>query len=96
MAYYYKEMGWKTCLVCADTSRAGAFDQLKQNADKARIPFYGSYIELDPVTITVKGVDKFKNDGFEMIVVDTSGQHKQEVAMFEEMLQVSSAIVRTL
>ena len=29
-AYYYKRKGWKTALVCADTFRAGAFDQLKQ------------------------------------------------------------------
>jgi signal recognition particle subunit SRP54 len=41
MAYYYQKKGWKTSLVCADTFRAGAFDQLKQNATKARIPFYG-------------------------------------------------------
>ncbi|KAL3069432.1 hypothetical protein niasHS_018157 [Heterodera schachtii] len=92
MAYYYQKKGWKTCLVCADTFRAGAFDQLKQNATKARIPFYGSYTEVDPVIIAANGVDKFKNDGFEMIVVDTSGRHKQEVALFEEMLQVSNAV----
>jgi signal recognition particle subunit SRP54 len=42
-AQYYKKKGWKTCLVCADTFRAGAFDQLKQNASKIKIPFYGSY-----------------------------------------------------
>jgi signal recognition particle subunit SRP54 len=41
MAYHYQRKGWKTCLICADTFRAGAFDQLKQNATKARIPFYG-------------------------------------------------------
>lgn len=51
MAYYYQRKGWRTCLVCADTFRAGAFDQLKQNASKARIPFYGSYMEPDPVVI---------------------------------------------
>lgn len=28
--------------VCADTFRAGAFDQLKQNATKLRVPFYGT------------------------------------------------------
>lgn len=33
--------GWKAALVCADTFRAGAFDQLKQNATRARIPFFG-------------------------------------------------------
>lgn len=91
LAYHYLKKGWKTCLVCADTFRAGAFDQLKQNATKARIPFYGSYTELDPVVIAQEGVDKFKSEGFEIIVVDTSGRHKQEDSLFEEMLQVSNA-----
>merc|ERR1711881_537546 len=62
MAYWYKKKGWKTCLVCADTFRAGAFDQLKQNATKAQIPFYGSYTESDPVLIAQDGVEKFKQE----------------------------------
>jgi signal recognition particle subunit SRP54 len=35
--------------------RAGAFDQLKQNAAKAGIPFYRSYAETDPVKVAVDG-----------------------------------------
>ncbi|KAH0620545.1 hypothetical protein JD844_021109 [Phrynosoma platyrhinos] len=92
LAYYYQRKGWKTCLICADTYRAGAFDQLKQNATKARIPFYGSYTEMDPVIIASEGVEKFKNENFEIIIVDTSGRHKQEDSLFEEMLQVANAI----
>jgi signal recognition particle subunit SRP54 len=92
MAYFYQKKGWKTCLVCADTFRAGAFDQIKQNATKAKIPFYGSYTEADPVVIAQVGVDKFKAEGFEIIIVDTSGRHKQEDSLFEEMLQVSNAV----
>ncbi|VDI83921.1 signal recognition particle subunit SRP54 [Mytilus galloprovincialis] len=90
LAYYYQKKGWKTCLICADTFRAGAFDQLKQNATKARIPFYGSYTEIDPVVIAQEGVDKFRDENFEIIIVDTSGRHKQEDSLFEEMLQVSN------
>ncbi len=56
LSYYYLRTGWKTALVCADTFRAGAFDQLKQNATKCRIPFYGSYTETDPVVIATEGV----------------------------------------
>ena len=92
MAYFYQKKGWRTCLVCADTFRAGAFDQLKQNATKARIPFYGSYTEADPVVIAAEGVDKFKKEGFEIIIVDTSGRHKQEDSLFEEMLSISNAV----
>ena len=34
------------------------------------------------------GVEMFKNEGFEIIIVDTSGRHKQEDSLFEEMLAV--------
>lgn len=92
LAYYYQKKNWKSCLVCADTFRAGAYDQIKQNATKARIPFYGSYTEVDPVVIAQEGVEMFKKEGFEFIIVDTSGRHKQEDSLFEEMLAVANAI----
>ena len=38
-ANYYQRRGFKVAMVCADTFRAGAFDQLKQNATKLRVPF---------------------------------------------------------
>ena len=91
-ANFYQKKGWKVGLVCADTFRAGAFDQLKQNATKCRIPFYGSYTEMDPVKIAEEGVTFFKEKKFEIIIVDTSGRHKQEEALFDEMKQVSNAI----
>ena len=91
LARYYKRKGWKCALVCADTFRAGAYDQLQQNATKAHIPFYGRYTEMDPVVIASEGVETFKKEGFEIIIVDTSGRHKQEESLFEEMLQVSNA-----
>ncbi|TPX32609.1 hypothetical protein SmJEL517_g04326 [Synchytrium microbalum] len=92
LAAYYQRKGWRVCLVCTDTFRAGAFDQLKQNATKAKIPYYGSYTEVDPVVLAAEGVDKFKKEGFEIIIVDTSGRHKQETELFEEMRQISAAV----
>eukprot|EP01126_Amoeba_proteus_P046783 TRINITY_DN5303_c0_g1_i8.p1 TRINITY_DN5303_c0_g1~~TRINITY_DN5303_c0_g1_i8.p1 ORF type:complete len:383 (+),score=66.21 TRINITY_DN5303_c0_g1_i8:204-1352(+) len=92
MAAWYKKHKWRPCLVCADTFRAGAYDQLSQNATRANIPFYGSYTERDPVKIAKEGVDKFKEVGNDIIIVDTSGRHKQEKALFEEMQQVAAVI----
>ena len=46
--------------------------------------------------IASDGVDKFKEENFEIIIVDTSGRHKQEDSLFEEMLQVYNAIVRNM
>ncbi|KAF1334392.1 Signal recognition particle protein srp54, partial [Globisporangium splendens] len=91
-AHYYQRKGWKTCMVCADTFRAGAFDQLKQNSTKLRIPFYGSYTEADPVRIAEEGVRQFRAEHYELILVDTSGRHKQESDLFAEMQEVSAAV----
>ena len=69
LAHFYARKGWKVGLVCGDTFRAGAFDQLKQNAAKAKIPFFGAYDEADPVKIVHEGCAKFKAEKFEIIIV---------------------------
>ncbi|KAL6954960.1 signal-recognition-particle GTPase [Sarracenia purpurea var. burkii] len=48
-------------------------------------------MESDPVKIAVEGVERFKKENCDLIIVDTSGRHKQEAALFEEMRQVSEA-----
>mmetsp|Transcript_11955 Transcript_11955/g.35795 ORF Transcript_11955/g.35795 Transcript_11955/m.35795 type:complete len:489 (-) Transcript_11955:354-1820(-) len=95
-AHYLKKKGYKPAMVCADTFRAGAFDQLKQNATKAQIPFYGSYEETDPAVIAGQGVERFKEDRRDLIIVDTSGRHKQSEALFEEMRAVADAVAPDL
>lgn len=59
----------------------------------SHISSFFSYTEVDPVIIAQDGVETFKKEGFEMIIVDTSGRHKQEESLFEEMLAVATAVV---
>jgi len=92
LAAYYKRKGWRPALLCCDTFSAAAYDQLAQNATRARIPFYGSYTERDPVKLAHDGLQKFKEIGSDIIIVDTSGRHKQEAALFEEMEQVANVV----
>jgi len=92
LARHYQSRGFKSCLVCADTFRAGAFDQLKQNATKAKIPYYGSLTQTDPAVVAREGVEKFKKERFEVIIVDTSGRHRQEQDLFDEMVQIQNAV----
>jgi len=87
-AHHYIKRGWRTALVCCDTFRAGAFNQLQQNAAKIRCPFYGNPDETDPVKIADEGVEIFKKEKYEIIIVDTSGRHSQEESLFDEMRQI--------
>jgi signal recognition particle subunit SRP54 len=54
---------------------------------------HNSYTETDPVAIAMEGVDKFRAEKFDIIIVDTSGRHKQESELFEEMKQIAAGIV---
>lgn len=93
-AHYYKRKGFKPALLCADTFRAGAYDQLLQTAALAKVSFYGSRTERDPVKIATAGLERLKADpeGLDMIIVDTSGRHKQESALFTEMEKIVEAV----
>jgi signal recognition particle subunit SRP54 len=42
--------------------------------------------------IAEEGVNEFKQAGMEIIIVDTSGRHKQEAELFDEMKQVEKSI----
>ena len=87
-AYHYMKKGWRVGVVCADTFRAGAFTQLQMNAAKIKCPFFGHPKETDPVKIAQSGVEFFRSKGYEIIIVDTSGRHKQEEALFDEIKEV--------
>ncbi|KAK2956123.1 putative Signal recognition particle 54 kDa protein [Blattamonas nauphoetae] len=91
-ARYYQRKGFKPALICADTFRAGAFEQLQQNATKIKVPFWGKKDEIDPLAIAETGVDFMKQEKFDLIIVDTSGRHKQSADLLNEMEPVANAI----
>lgn len=90
-ANYYKKKNFRVGIVCADTFRAGAYEQVKQNATKIGVPFFGSP-NPDPVAVAREGVAKFRKSDFELILVDTSGRHTQEDALFSEMRGLVDAV----
>ena len=92
LANYYKRRQWKVGVIAADTFRAGAREQLMQNAQVARIPYFVDFVETDPVQVALKGIEKFKREKFEIIIIDTSGRHMQEQALFEEMKALDEAV----
>ena len=55
-------------------------------------PVIPSEFEADPVQTAKEGVELFTGEGFEIILVDTSGRHMQEGPLLEEMQQIAGAI----
>ena len=87
---YFQKRGLKPALICADTFRPGAYDQLQQLAKSINVDFYGEPDTKDPVAISKRGVEHFKNH--EVVILDTSGRHKEEKSLIVEMQQIVAAV----
>jgi signal recognition particle subunit SRP54 len=90
LAKYFQKRGLKTALVCTDTYRPGAYDQLKQLASRINIPVYGEPKEKKSEKIAMRGLKEFKD--YELVIVDTAGRHKEEKGLIDEMKRLEKVI----
>jgi len=90
LAKYFKKKGLRPALIVGDVHRPAAYEQLKQIAEKVKVPFYGDKKEKDAVKVVKDGLKKFKRTS-DVIIVDTSGRHKLEDALIQEMKDIFKA-----
>lgn len=91
IANYLKKHGCKVAVVCADTYRPGAHEQLKQLLDGRDIPVYFEE-KADAVKIAKNGIKHFSSNGFDVILVDTAGRHRSQEGLMEEMKRLQEEI----
>jgi len=92
LARFYQKRALRPAIICADTYRPGAFDQLKQLADRVNVPVYGEPGSKDPLKIVRKGMEQFAAQKYDLIVVDTAGRHKDEKDLMNEMKDLAKQI----
>ncbi len=95
LALFFKKKKFKTALVCANTYRPGAYDQLSQLAEKIEVEIYGEPDLKDSVKIAKNGVNHFINNKREVIIVDSAGRHKDEKDLMKEMIKIERSITPT-
>jgi len=92
LAAYLRKKGYAVAMVCADNFRPGAYAQLKQLGDKIGVPVYGDPKAKDAVKIAEEGVKLFVKQGYDVIIVDTAGRHKDEEGLIEEMREIAEKV----
>ncbi|MDD2777749.1 MAG: signal recognition particle protein Srp54 [Methanocellales archaeon] len=88
LARYFQKKGLKPAVICADSYRPGAYDQLKQLCEQINVLFYGER-DSDPVTIVRNGLKEVKGD---VMIIDTAGRHALESDLIEEMKQIHTFV----
>ncbi len=83
LARYFQRKGLKAAVICADTFRAGAYDQLKTLCDRMGIFFYGEKDVKDAVAIVQRGLRAIEK--YDVKIIDTAGRHALEKDLIKEM-----------
>src|SRR5256886_3187341 len=90
LAKFFQKKGLSVGLVAADVHRPAAYDQLKQLAEQINASFYGDPVAKDATKIAKAGVKAL--EGFDVIVVDSSGRHALEPDLIQEIESVGKAV----
>jgi len=90
LATFFKKKGLRPALIAGDIHRPAAYEQLKQIADQVKVPFYGEKKGKNAVKVVKEGLNKFKKNS-DVIIVDTSGRHKLEDVLIDEMKDIFKA-----
>lgn len=90
LARYFKKKGMNPKLICADTFRPAAYDQLKQLSGEIQVPFFGEPGKKDALAIIEKGIDSFRKEG--VIIIDSEGRHKLDSELMKDINRTHSKI----
>ena len=96
LAKRYIDQGKKVTLVAADTFRAGATEQLTIWAERLKCPISVGKENADPASVAFEGVRLGKNNGSDLIIVDTAGRLQNKTNLMAELSKIRRVIAKEL
>jgi len=91
IAYRLKNEGKKVMLIAGDTFRAGAVSQLEEWSKRIGVAFYGDDRE-DPSAVIYDGLNKAKDEKYDVVLVDTAGRLQNKVNLMKELEKMNRVI----
>jgi len=88
--------GKRVLLGAADTFRAGAIDQLRVWAERAKVDFVGGAAGSDPASVAFDAVDAGITRGADVVIVDTAGRLHTSDDLMTELRKIHRVIKKRL
>ncbi|MDF1556772.1 MAG: signal recognition particle protein Srp54 [ANME-2 cluster archaeon] len=83
LARFFQRKGLKPAVICADTYRPGAYEQLSTLCDRLNVTFYGEKDNKDALAIVKRGMEAVGK--YDVLIIDTAGRHAMEDDLIREM-----------
>ena len=90
LATKFKKEGKKVLLVAADTFRAGAVEQLCMWGSRIGCDVVKDDNTTDPASVVYQGLEKAKNENYDMVLIDTAGRLQNKVNLMKELEKINS------
>lgn len=90
--YLKSKKGKNPLLVACDVYRPAAIDQLHVVGDQIGVEVYSNKESKNPVSIAQEAIQHAKNNGFNVVIVDTAGRLAVDEEMMNEIEQVRNKI----
>jgi signal recognition particle subunit SRP54 len=96
IANYFQKRGFKIGVIGGDTFRPGALAQLQQLLAPINVDVFGEEKEKKAINVIKKGLKYFnQKKSTNLILVDTTGRHKEEKALLKEMQSIAKVVKPT-
>ncbi len=92
IARYFQNKSKRVVLVAADLQRPAAVDQLETLAKTMELPVVLPEGETDPVSAAKKGVTYGRENGHDVVIIDTAGRLEIDDTLMEELARMKTAV----
>lgn len=96
LAWKLTSEGKKVLLVAGDTFRAGATKQLEEWSIKVGASFVGKEEGADPAAVVYDGIQKAKEENYDVVLIDTAGRLQNKVNLMKELEKINRVIAREI
>ncbi len=96
LAHMLAQQRKKVLLVAADTFRAAAPEQLARWAERTHAQIMVGKEGQDPASVVFAGCQKFKQEGFDTLIIDTAGRLQTKVNLMKELEKIRNVIGKQL
>jgi signal recognition particle subunit SRP54 len=88
LARYFQRKGLRVAVICGDTFRPGAYEQLSTLCSRIHVPCFGDPNDKDARKIVREGLKA--HGATEVVIIDTQGRHALESDLIQEIIDLNA------
>ena len=92
LALHLRKSGQRPLMIAADTYRPAAVEQLAALGKQLDISVYEEGTTADPVDIAVHGVQRAREKGYTVVLLDTAGRLHIDEEMMQELVRIKEQL----